>query len=329
MAADHASARLRRSAQEAGEPAVGQDLAAGLARRAVDDLVGLVAHPAQIVPADRAWLPRTPVHREVLTELGGKSAAALPLDLQGVGRARRGSHRPGAGVPVVVELGRATRRARASRGAGCRRLYPRPTPAIVRWSRRIVWTWRLSSPVRKSSSASGPIASGPSLASGPSSPGASTHQPALRSRPNSFTSTDGRSVTRSRSTAPARLRRLRRCLDVDATALRQMDEDAQAPVELERHVLAAAGHPIDPVTERLGGPRLERLQRGELQRIERLEHPAGRDLVEPLGQRLHLRHLRQRSITPPGRRRRAARCRCTPRCDRACVRCDTMHARSR
>ncbi len=44
--------------------------------------------------------------------------------------------------------------------------------------------------------------SGPSFCSGPSSPGASTHQPALRSVPNSFTSTEGRSANRNRTTDP-------------------------------------------------------------------------------------------------------------------------------
>src|SRR3954449_10998760 len=43
---------------------------------------------------------------------------------------------------------------------------------------------------------------GPSFASGPSSPGASTHHPAFRCLPNSFTRIDGRSSIRNRTTAP-------------------------------------------------------------------------------------------------------------------------------
>src|SRR3954453_14883341 len=80
-------------------------------------------------------------------------------------------------------------------------LYPRPTPAIVRWSRRIVWTRRLSGAVRNSSSAPTVSTSGPSFASGPSSPGASTHHPAFRCLPNSFTRIDGRSSVRNRTPA--------------------------------------------------------------------------------------------------------------------------------
>src|SRR5581483_6292585 len=75
-------------------------------------------------------------------------------------------------------------------------------PDTVRWSRRIVWTRRpsvASSTSRRKAGASG---SGPSAESGPSSPPASTHQPALRSRPNSFTRTEGRPSNRSRTTAP-------------------------------------------------------------------------------------------------------------------------------
>ena len=55
-------------------------------------------------------------------------------------------------------------------------------------------------PVRNISANSSDIASGPNPTIGPSSPGASTHHPALRSVPNSLTSTDGRSTNRSRTT---------------------------------------------------------------------------------------------------------------------------------
>src|ERR671918_1810053 len=80
--------------------------------------------------------------------------------------------------------------------------YPRPIPATVRCSRRIVWTRRPSSPSRTNRSNSLESASGPSFSRGPSSLSASTHHPALRSRPNSFTNTDGRPSNRNRTTAP-------------------------------------------------------------------------------------------------------------------------------
>src|SRR3954469_19751457 len=66
----------------------------------------------------------------------------------------------------------------------------------------MVCTRRLSVAAVINASASALSASGPSLASGPSSPGASTHQPALRCFPNSLTRIDGRSSMRKRTTAP-------------------------------------------------------------------------------------------------------------------------------
>src|SRR5919106_2819526 len=80
--------------------------------------------------------------------------------------------------------------------------YPRPIPATVRWSRRIVCTRRPSSPSTTNRSNSLESASGPSFSSGPSSPSPSTHHPALRSRPNSFTNTEGRPSNRNRTTPP-------------------------------------------------------------------------------------------------------------------------------
>src|SRR5918996_5712045 len=79
---------------------------------------------------------------------------------------------------------------------------PRPTPATVRGGGGIVCTRRPSSPSTTNRSNSLESASGPSFSRGPSSPSASTHHPALRSRPNSFTNTDGRPSYRNRTTAP-------------------------------------------------------------------------------------------------------------------------------
>ena len=59
--------------------AVGQDLAAGLARRAVRDLVRLVAHAAQVLAAPRARLPVLAVHREVVADLRGEPAGPRAL----------------------------------------------------------------------------------------------------------------------------------------------------------------------------------------------------------------------------------------------------------
>src|SRR5260221_88954 len=53
----------------ARDPPVGEALAAGLGRRAVDDLVRLVRDTAQAVPATRAWRAGATVPLEVPTEL--------------------------------------------------------------------------------------------------------------------------------------------------------------------------------------------------------------------------------------------------------------------
>ena len=102
---------------EAREPAVGEHLAAGLAVRAVHDLVRLVRHALQVVAAHRAREAGLAVHGEVLTELVRRQAAgracARARDRR---RAPRGSRRAGARARRRSATS-ATRTARA--GARC------------------------------------------------------------------------------------------------------------------------------------------------------------------------------------------------------------------
>ena len=85
MAADHASARPAGQRRRRESRRSARTLPPVWHVGAVHDLVRLVAHPAQIVPAHRAWFPGAPVHGEVLAELGGESPAALAFHLEGVG----------------------------------------------------------------------------------------------------------------------------------------------------------------------------------------------------------------------------------------------------
>src|SRR4030095_11716553 len=58
---------------------VGQDLAAGLTRRAVRDLVRLVRDPPEVVPAHRTGLAVAAVDREVIADLGLQTARTPSL----------------------------------------------------------------------------------------------------------------------------------------------------------------------------------------------------------------------------------------------------------
>ncbi len=92
--------------------------------------------------------------------------------------------------------------------------------------------------------------------------------------------------------------RLGRLLDVEATGLREVHEDARA-AEVEDQVLAPpAGARERPADERLRR-RVERLQARETDRLHCGEGSAADALLEPLGQRLHLGKLRH-PIKVPG-----------------------------
>ena len=120
-ARDPIPASRSRPSGPAGTAGGRQDLAAGLARRAVRDLVRLVAHAAQVVAAPRARLPVLAVHREVVADLGGEAAGP---------RAARPRARP----PCTARVASSSRvrssasslpsdrvRRQLARDAGCRR----------------------------------------------------------------------------------------------------------------------------------------------------------------------------------------------------------------
>ena len=139
--------------------------------------------------------------------------------------------------------------------------------------------------------------SGPSLPSGPSSPSASTHHPALRSRPNSFTSTEGASSNRSRTTAPRGFVVFGGILDVDAATLRQVERDPRSAELDQRRTSRARPTPVDRATDELRGARRRRSSgtRTAGRPPPRTSHPR-RPGLEPLDHRLDLGELRhQRS----------------------------------
>ena len=117
--------------------------------------------------------------------------------------------------------------------------------------------------------------------------------------------------------AAARLRGLRRRLDVDATALRQVEQQPVPVVEFDDHELPAVPDMLDRAAEELVGTGGVRLQRGELQHVERARASAPpKDVVEAFGQRQDLRHLRHGLTLPPARAPRSRRSRCTRRSGR-------------
>src|SRR5881397_1698859 len=78
----------RRLPDQAGEPPVGQDFAAGLARRTVGDLVRLVRDPAEVFAASRTGRPVLTVDGEVVPDPRRQAAGTTALDLEGVGQDR-------------------------------------------------------------------------------------------------------------------------------------------------------------------------------------------------------------------------------------------------
>ena len=219
------------------KPAIGEHLAAGLTRRAVHDLVRLVRDALQVGPALGTRQARLAVHGEVLAQLVLRQPArradarvrvprpAPPATRRACARVRRASTTS------------ATRTATAWRGAGCRRRSRarRPRPCAGRAGSCGCGDRR--SAVRNHSANSSLVASGPSFSSGPASSGASTHQPALRSVPNSRSNTARSSENRQRTTEPFGVVFFGGCLEIEPTGLREVEHDAQVVVEVQRHVL--------------------------------------------------------------------------------------------
>ena len=92
--------------------------------------------------------------------------------------------------------------------------------------------------------------------------------------------------------APARLRGLRWGFHIHATALRQMEQQPVAAVQVDDDELPSMADVFDRPPEELVGARGVRLQGRELQHVERPKRPAAQHVVQALGQRLHLRELR-------------------------------------
>src|SRR5436190_385801 len=71
---------------QAGQPSVGQDLAARLAARAVRHLVRFVRHTPEVVTAPRTRLPVPAVHGEVVADLGGEPVVSAAFLFEGLGQ---------------------------------------------------------------------------------------------------------------------------------------------------------------------------------------------------------------------------------------------------
>ena len=204
---------------------------------------------------------------------------------------------------------RATRTATAARATARRRRSRGRRPTTVRWSRSSVWTRRRSSPWRMSSANSSESGSGPRRSSGPSSPGASTHHAALRSWPYSRTSTAGafgeaephhRALGRVSSWAAPRGRAARPARGGSGC-------DPTSPKSRIRYLPAGRpARPVAPTNDSGAGTTVFSAEKPE--RLDAFEHRAGERVVEPLGQRLHLRQLghdeRPTRARPRRRRRR-------------------------
>ena len=221
---------------------------------------------------------------------------------------------------------RATRTARASRGAGCRPSTPGrsrrpcagragscgPAGASSPSSTRLLELGRVAARGRASRAA-------------PRRPRRAPTSPALRSRPNSFTSTDGRSSNRNRTTEP------RGFVDFggSSTSTRPPCDRCtrtRGPPNAKTRYLPRRPTPssVRPTSSAARGR--HGLERGELQQVGGREREPPTASVEPLGQRLDLGELGHSGPeaespeiavnAPSRRRRRGARSARTPRCDR-------------
>ena len=259
---------------------------------AVRDLVGLVAHAAQVVAAPRARLPDAVVHGEVVADLRRQPAVRARSASSASSRIRvRRLEQP---LPLVgVELARATRTATASRGAGCRR--------CSRGRRRPPCAGRAGSCARGGRRRRGGTARRPRG----SAPRGRARRAARRRRARAPTSRpcapcrtpsparSGRSSARIRSTEP------RGFVDFggDSTSTRPPCErwnEQPAGRRRGRRPRTSRGAPtrsiVRPSELRRAAARTSSARRTAACRARRASRPRS-DLVEPLGERLDLRHL--------------------------------------
>ena len=241
------------SLHEARQAAVGEDLAVGLARRAVRDLVGLVRDPAhRPSPHSGHGSPGAVVDPEPVAELAARtgrrcaparasSASAIVVRIASSSRSRC----------LGRERLRASRTARRARGAARRRrsrARSRRPCAGRAASCGCAACRRRADAASANSSESG---SGPSRSSGPSSPGASTHHAALRSCPCSRTSSARPLSKRIRTAAPFGLRPLRRLLDVEPAGLGEVQQRPRR----RRRARRSGTSPRRPTARRCGARR--------------------------------------------------------------------------
>src|SRR5262245_57032620 len=97
----HYGRPARRLSDQAREPAVREHLAAGLAVRAVGDLMRLVRDPAEVVTADRARRAVLPVHREVVADLGRQATRPAALGLERLVQDRADGREQGLALPSI------------------------------------------------------------------------------------------------------------------------------------------------------------------------------------------------------------------------------------
>jgi hypothetical protein len=86
----------------------------------------------------------------------------------------------------------------------------------------------------------------------------------------------------------SRLGVLRGYLDVQATSLRQMYENAPTGRKAHDQVLASASHPEDLLALEALSRRKNRLQPGKAQQLDCSDGCSGDSTIETLGKRLHL-----------------------------------------
>src|SRR5215207_1038273 len=216
------------------ETPVGQDLAAGLARRAVRDLVRLVGDPPEVVLAHRTVLAVAAVNREVIADLGLEAARTAPLRRE---RLVQYALDRGEELLPLPRLERRERRVRRELGAVQDVVR---VPAADARHGPLVAQDRVHAPavlpLQDQPLELGRAGLGPELVER-SVVAFGQHPPAGLALATELLHQHRRAVLETEPhDGAARLGRLRRVLDVDASALRQVHEDA-GPVELPDQVL--------------------------------------------------------------------------------------------
>ena len=154
---------------------------------------------------------------------------------------------------------------------------------------------RPSSAVRNHAANSTLVASGPSFSTGPTSSGASTHQPALRSVPNSRNNTARSSEKRQRTTAPLGRVFFGGCSKSRRPACERWNITRRSLSKWSVTYFAAPIHAHDRGADERLRRRDDGLQPGEPQRVVTLEGRADQPLRHALAERLHLRRFRHAS----------------------------------